>query len=808
MIKRLKLSNFRLHEDTELRFDDNNQLLLIAGANGSGKSSLLEAVSFALYGESRHGARYLNRLIRRGAEIEGAVVEVDFEVDGTLYSVTRKRTPSATTAVLHGDGAPLVESSSAVTTEVERILGMDAAGFHLAVVARQKELDGLASLTPADRARMISRLLRLDAVRVARQSAHDQYRHIKAAVKNLGPAPDINAAEQARDDANTNLQAATAGLSDAETALAELDTELEDTADVETRWQQASNALARAEGQHDAATSDVTRLTEQLDDLQIPDAPDTDVRTLDDIQADLGQLDQQIARAEQAHETQQHLDVIAEDHQQAVAELDRIGAWLTTNGDTDQINSQIVDAEDALQQAQQQLDDARQQLREASDREAVASAELQRLQQTRHDTDELGGTCDRCGQNVDENHLEQLQEELDKELTHVQQQLDDAKTARQQAEDDRDTAKQAVEAATKTHTELSRQLEKARELVSRRTELSRKADVYAGQLSRAPQQLPDLDELYDRRTDLVTEAATAREVQTKQAAHDEAVARRNQLADDLARAEARADQAAKAVAEAKPDAKLEKAYQRRAELAAQRRDEAELVASLRTETAVAREKLDRAQANLEEATDRAERRRNLVGNAQTQVAARDLLEELHHRLQVKVRPALEGAVSELLARMSQGRFTRVRFTERYDLQIFDTAGDLHTTNQRTETNQNQDDQDDDAAAADAQAGTWQPLDEFSGGEIDLIALAVRLALAGVVSERQGRGGPGWLILDECLGSQDPARRTAILDALRQLRNRYGQIFIISHVPGIGDDVDAVLDVTVDETRTAATVDII
>jgi exonuclease SbcC len=90
------------------------------------------------------------------------------------------------------------------------------------------------------------------------------------------------------------------------------------------------------------------------------------------------------------------------------------------------------------------------------------------------------------------------------------------------------------------------------------------------------------------------------------------------------------------------------------------------------------------------------------------------------------------------------------------------------------------------------------ISDLSGGEIDLISLAVRLGLSSVVSERHGSGGIGFLILDECFGSQDTGRRTSIMNALRNLKSSHGQIFLISHVGGLEDSADAVVDVEVDE----------
>lgn len=135
--------------------------------------------------------------------------------------------------------------------------------------------------------------------------------------------------------------------------------------------------------------------------------------------------------------------------------------------------------------------------------------------------------------------------------------------------------------------------------------------------------------------------------------------------------------------------------------------------------------------------------------------------------------------------MSNGRFDDVQLSDTYELKIHDQIAD------------------DDGNTV---AG-YYPLSEYSGGEADLIALAMRLAIAGIVSERHGSGGPGFIILDETFGSQDADRRLAILDAFRTLRAHYGQIILVSHVTGIEASADLVLNVTPTGERRAAVVDV-
>ena len=108
--------------------------------------------------------------------------------------------------------------------------------------------------------------------------------------------------------------------------------------------------------------------------------------------------------------------------------------------------------------------------------------------------------------------------------------------------------------------------------------------------------------------------------------------------------------------------------------------------------------------------------------------------------------------------------------------------------------------DDDYTVTVNDQGKFVSLADLSGGEVDLVALSLRLALSQVVSERHGAGGAGFLVLDECFASQDRERRQSILDGLRNMRDVYSQIFIVSHVENIEDSADMVIAVDTDASR--------
>lgn len=143
----------------------------------------------------------------------------------------------------------------------------------------------------------------------------------------------------------------------------------------------------------------------------------------------------------------------------------------------------------------------------------------------------------------------------------------------------------------------------------------------------------------------------------------------------------------------------------------------------------------------------------------------DLLDQMYREFTrfeqyaaARLAPELADRTSELLRAVTEGKYDQVEFNENYGIEVYDGADEKF------------------------------PMEEFSGGERDVIALCARLALSRLIGARAHRP-PGFLVLDEVFGALDRDRRTAVLETLGSLAGTadvFHQLFIISHV----DDVRA------------------
>jgi exonuclease SbcC len=83
-----------------------------------------------------------------------------------------------------------------------------------------------------------------------------------------------------------------------------------------------------------------------------------------------------------------------------------------------------------------------------------------------------------------------------------------------------------------------------------------------------------------------------------------------------------------------------------------------------------------------------------------------------------------------------------------------------------------------------QSGAWKEKNIFSGGTKDQFSLALRLAFALATLPQERGASPGFIFLDEPLGSFDDERANALLYLLTEgeVGRAFDQIFLISHVP--------------------------
>ncbi len=191
----LSLRNFLSYRDAILDFRGLHTAC-ICGANGAGKSSLLEAIGWVLWGESRVASE--DDIIHMGTK--EAQVDFIFQNQHFVYRVIRTRQRSHTTSLEFQVATSPSEATGAIPTAFRSLtergmrstqqiilehLKLDYDTFVNSAYLRQGRADEFMLKRPGERKQILANLLKLDQYDVLEESAKEKSRQFKAQVEVL-----------------------------------------------------------------------------------------------------------------------------------------------------------------------------------------------------------------------------------------------------------------------------------------------------------------------------------------------------------------------------------------------------------------------------------------------------------------------------------------------------------------------------------------------------------------------------------------------------------------------------------------------
>ena len=149
-------------------------LYLITGDTGAGKTTLFDAITYALYDHSSGGVREGSMLRCKYADDKTPTfVELEFEVGGRRYTVRRNpeyqrpkargqgtTTEKADATLTYADGRPPVTKSKDVTAAIVEIIGLDYNQFVQIAMIAQGQFTRLLNASTEERTQIFRKLFR------------------------------------------------------------------------------------------------------------------------------------------------------------------------------------------------------------------------------------------------------------------------------------------------------------------------------------------------------------------------------------------------------------------------------------------------------------------------------------------------------------------------------------------------------------------------------------------------------------------------------------------------------------------------
>jgi len=189
MITSIELGDFLSHSNTELEFE--NGVTVFVGDNGAGKSSIIDAITFALFGQH---TRKLNKgLIKRGSN--QGFAKIGFSINGKQFEAVRKidskGTLTATFAeivdnerveIAAGERKQFGES---MTQEVEKVIGLDFEKLKIASIVQQGELNTIINAKPKEFKELLNAIIGIDKLDVASESMKTVNKDFREKIRDI-----------------------------------------------------------------------------------------------------------------------------------------------------------------------------------------------------------------------------------------------------------------------------------------------------------------------------------------------------------------------------------------------------------------------------------------------------------------------------------------------------------------------------------------------------------------------------------------------------------------------------------------------
>ena len=161
-VRSLSIRNYRSIKVLDVSFPESG-LIGIVGHNGAGKSSLLEAIGWGLYGTQAIRGK-IDGLTTTGAKGKCSVSMEFDHGEGGPYLIKR----TLKDAKLKRGGKEIAVMTSGVNSKVEKLLNMDYRAFYTSIFTKQGGLSSFTDMTAGQKQETVERLLEVSKVKDAR----------------------------------------------------------------------------------------------------------------------------------------------------------------------------------------------------------------------------------------------------------------------------------------------------------------------------------------------------------------------------------------------------------------------------------------------------------------------------------------------------------------------------------------------------------------------------------------------------------------------------------------------------------------
>jgi DNA repair protein SbcC/Rad50 len=788
ILTNLKLENFKKYKYFEIAFDSG--LIGIIGKNGAGKSTIFEAILFALYGELKSkGDKEVVRNSNASSK-DAVIVELDFEFDTIEYKVIREfrgKTLSAN-AKLYKNTELITTGAKEVTTSIVNLTKMSKDAFVHTLFASQKELTSLSNSKPEERKKMIRKLLGLEKIDFVEKELIEKSRELKreigAFAEVLLSAEDISIkkeyiveytkqSQEIQKDISTRTTLLDSTKIEEQTIKQELELYTktkEQKQNLHARCELLKNSIKSHQVNQDKLSNELNNLKTKQDEL----------RGLQSVKEEYISLHESIKEQEKLKEFHIRKEGLILEQNELRDQYKKAKETISLLEFETKEHKELVEKEKALEL---KLESIKQTLLQIQTQEKILLQEIAGEQKLISDISKkienitnLGreSNCPTC--------TRPLLDEYDNvifSLEHIvkttqKEKIDKATINLEEIQKNKEQIEESQKAYIKEHFELSKAINliesKNKDLtiqkehfekvtqkgVKNKAELA-KLEIYSYDNTIHEQLLLKQKELKTKYEYVLSLETMLKRVDSIKEELQTSI--QNQDKYNLELLQKDLEFQAINYDEVKHQEKI-KQYD---EVQAQKDSLTAVINELKVKIATIQGQIKTIQESLNN---------NEIQLAKVQTKKDDLtdyekikisLAEFKTKLNSKVAPRISDIASNMYAQITKGKYQHIEVSNDFDFYIYDE-------------------------------GKKYPIERFSGGEIDLANLVLRIAISKTLSELSGASSVEFLAFDEVFGSQDEARRMEILEAFHTIKEQYRQIFLISHEMEIKEMFERVVEV--------------
>ena len=780
----LNIENFRVLRDVKLNFTDH--VIGLIGRNGSGKSSIIEAIAWALYGNqaARSGKGEIKSTF--ATEADNCEVSLEFEIHSEKYRVVRQligRNERAEVQLYRGEKSESVGVSE-TKGYIGELLGLDWQGFLTSFLARQQELNALTDLQPARRKDHLAGMLgigRLDRaiknVKEENKVSQTQAEMIQQQLQEKALFETL--VEQLTEQSGIlapKVVAAEVSLNKADTEFGEIAAELK-----EIQSKQASFERLRAELDAHQKTEQTlrSRIKELNDELRSLRESQDRIVVLSEQLEELTSVEQSIDRLKQSAASLELKKKLQDD----LAHIEK------ETGETDrrlediQKEIEIVektliripeDIESYLQTSQRLLEQDREQYATVLAELKTSDEQKEKLQKQIKQIDLLGGesVCDRCQRPLG-NDIDEIKTHFATELKQFDENYQGLRDRQNSLASQGKERKEKLQQLEREYEVRKDGLQKKEQLIQKESELK----ALAKKLGEGKNRIEgDLNRIIDTTFDpnqlreLQSKLANLQKLRTEKERLEGRLTRLSVAEGEIEKSSKQLGNEGELIADIQKEKeslhfsneKYQSIVEQHATAQQQRDSSRDTYIGLKQKLELIKSELSGKQEFLEKLTAAEKQLKEIQISHFHGAKLASLFSDFRGDLIARIRPTLADISSRLMTEMTDGRYTMVELDEKYDLQVMDN-------------------------------GVFYGVDRFSGGEKDLANLCLRLAISQALTQSAGLDR-SFIILDEVFGSQDDGRKELILHALSRLKQFFPQILLITHIEDIRERVETLIEV--------------